>query len=241
MNGNKLAALAFAASLAASTLPAFAATTTGTVTVKWNTQALASIVLVTQPSAALTHTGPSSIFWASNPGASTTSGCNGVVATSASGSDASANLTINFGNVTPDTVNYTDCLEKDAINAQVVNNDTNGWNVTEQMTAGVPTAYATATGELLCLLPNPAGAYAKDQAWLASARAAAVSITSTTACPVGDFPVLSASATTLLTVAAAGTAPTAGTNFPADMELAISPNAASNTVVATVTYTLTTL
>ena len=241
MNGKKLAALAFVATLAASTIPTLAATTTGTVTVKWNTQALASLTLVTQPSAALTHTGPSSIFWASNPAASTTSGCNGVIATAASGTDASANQTINFGNVTPDTVNYTDCMEKDAINVQVVNNDTNGWNVTEQMTAGAPAAYATATGELLCLLPNPAGAYAKDQAWAASGRAAPVAISSTTACPAGDYAILSASATTLLSVAAAGTAPTAGTNFPADMELVISPNAASNTVVSTVTYTLTTL
>ena len=231
MKHKKLAALAFAATLAATTIPTFAAT--GTVTVKWNTQAIATLTLTTQASAATTHAASENIYWAGN--GSTASGCNGTTNTAAAGTDTSAAGTINFGNVTPDSVNYTNCLEVNAVNANLATNDTNGYNVTVQATAGAPANFNAAAGTELCLLPN--GTWANNLAYTASARAAAVAITSTTACPGGDFQVGSASATTLL----ATTASTAGTNLPADMELVLGPNVPTGAQSVTVTYTLTTL
>lgn len=231
MNQKKLAAAAFIASLAATTLPTFAASPT--ITVKWNTQAISSIALTTQASASQTHAASEPIYWAGN--GSTTSGCAGTTNTANAGTDTSALGTINFGNVVPDTAQYTNCLEANAVNAYITTNDTNGYNVAVQATAGVPANYGVASGTNLCLLPN--GTWANNLAYTASGRTAAVAITSTTACPGGDFAITSAATTQLL----ATTAATTGTNLPADMELVLGPNSPTGAQAVTVTYTLTTL
>ena len=221
MNGKRIAALAFAAALTASAAPAFAANT-GTVTIKWNTQTVSNIVLMTQYDGAPVGThnaGAETILANLNTGGG---------ACQASDTEAVTG-TVNFGNVTPDAAQYTDCLEKNAVNAVVTTNDTLGYNVKEAATAGYPAA-----SFLLCLLPN--GTWANNLAATASARAAAPSIVSTTACGAGNFNMDGTGATLLAT-----TASTAGTNIGGDVELVTGPSAPSGAQTVTVTYTLTTL
>ncbi|HTU69902.1 MAG TPA: hypothetical protein VMF11_06235 [Candidatus Baltobacteraceae bacterium] len=230
----RIAALAALSAIISMAAPAMAAAPT--ITVKWNTQTISTFVVTTQASAAETHSGTAeNIYWGGN--GSTSSGCAGTTDTASAGTDNSANGTVNFGSVTPDAADYTDCLEVNAVNAYVATNDSNGYNVTVQATSAVPSNYAAAAnGAYLCLLPN--GTWANNLAYTASTRNAAVAITSTTACPAGDFGVASSAATTLL----AETASTAATNIPQDMELVLGPNASSTGQVAmVVTYTLTTL
>jgi len=213
--------------------PAMAANPTGTVTVKWNTQQVAAITMYTQTTASKTHaaTAPSQdIYWGGN--GSLTSGCNGTTDTASAGGDSSANLTVNFGNVTPDANDYTNCLETNAIDAYVTTNDASGYTVGVAATAGVPATYDTATnGSLVCVLPD--GTYANNLAWTTSARVAAVSMTSTTACSSGTA--ITATSATLLTATAA----TSGTELNGDLQLNLGPNSAVVTASMTVTYTLT--
>lgn len=241
MNQKRIAALAFVASLAATTIPTLAGTATGTVTVKWNTQALATISVHTQATSGGTSPtrAAQTIYWNGNTDPS--SGCNAVQPGVAnSGTDASADGTINFGNVTPSGTQYTDCMETNAANVYVATNDTNGWNVTASVTTQTNVVnYGAAGGELLCILPN--GAYANNLAYTASARAAAVSIVSTTACPAGDFAIPASPTTSTLASAATSTV---ATNLNSDMELVLAPNAPSSVAPGSsvvVTYTLTTL
>ncbi len=237
MNQKRIAALAFVASLAATTIPSFAATT-GTVTVKWNTQALASIIVNSQASTG----GPTitqatqNIYW--NGNTSVTSGCAGSINTATAGTDpaSGASPIVNFGNVTPDSAQYTDCMETNAVEAYVVTNDTNGWKVQAGISAAAPANYGVAGGTNLCLLPN--GTWANNLAYTASGRSAAPSIVSATACPAGDFQIgATAPGTTLLST----TASTAGTNLNADLELVLGPNAPSGAQAPVVTYTLVAL
>ena len=219
MNTKRTLALATFAALVISTAPAFAASPT--VTVDWNTQKIASIVLTTQYNGSPlgTHNlGAETIDANLNTGA-------GIC--QASDTEGSSGI-INFGAVTPDVAQYTDCMELNAVNAAIGTNDSLGYSVTEAATAGYP-----ASGFLLCLLPN--GTYANNLAATASARAAAPSIVSTTACPAGDF-AMNGTGGTLLSTAAA----TTGTNLGGDVELVIAPNAPSGAQSVTVTYTLTT-
>ena len=238
MNGKKFAALAFAASLAATTLPSFAAT--GTVTVKWNTQAIANITLYTQASAAQTHSTSAQAMYQGFSAVGTAAGCNGSTSGTAgatTGDTEATTGTVNFGNVTPDSAASVFCLETNAVNAYVTTNDTNGYVVTEQMTGGTPTGYGAAGGENVCLYAN--GTYANNLAWATSGRSAAVTTATATTCPASSGTGYVASATapvTLLTVAGASTT---GTSLPADMELFVPANAATNAVSATLTYTLT--
>lgn len=225
MNGKKLAALAFAASLAASTLPALAVAPVP-ITVKWNTQSIGSLQVWNQSTAAQTRqTTAESIF----------SNLNGGAGSCAASDTEAANGTVNFGNVTPDATNYTDCLEDNAANVFVSTNDSNGYNVTVQATAGTPANYATATGPVVCVIPNLAfannGAYATSTH---TTNASVPAVTAGNACGAGNFAITSAAATTLLTTAAA----TAATNLSSDLELALNNNAPTGAVSMTVTYTL---
>lgn len=219
MNTKRIIALASFAALVISTAPAFAASPT--VTIDWNTQKIASIVLTTQYNGSPlgTHSTAAETIDANlNTGA-------GIC--QASDTEATSG-TINFGSVTPDVAQYTDCMELNAVNAAIGTNDSLGYSVTEAATAGYP-----ASGFLLCLLPN--GTWANNLAATASARASAPSIVSTASCPAGDFAMNGTGATLLSTAAA-----TTGTNLGGDVELVIAPNAPSGVQSVTVTYTLTT-
>jgi len=225
MNGKRLLILAAFAALATVAMPsAFASTVTNTITVKWNTQILSSITMVTQYSAAGAQ---------GNAVPTITSNLNGGAGIcTAGGGGAEANLTANFGNVTPDSTKFTDCMYPNGVNAAVVSSDANGYNVAEKATAG----YVTGSGYLLCLLPN--GVYANNLAVTQSARAGVVpSIVSTAVCPGGDFLMDTTGATILPNTGAGGT--TALTNLGGDIELVLGPNAPSGAITATITYTLT--
>uniref|UniRef100_E6Q473 Uncharacterized protein n=1 Tax=mine drainage metagenome TaxID=410659 RepID=E6Q473_9ZZZZ len=228
MNTKRIIALASFAALVISTAPAFAASPT--VTIDWNTQKIASIVLTSQYNGTPLgshNTGAETIYPNLNTGAGVCAASDTEAGAGTSNGTTNAAI-VNFGNVTPDALQYTDCMEVNALNAVVETNDSLGYSVTEAATAGYP-----ASGFLLCLLPN--GTYANNLAATASGRAAAPSIVSTASCPGGDF-AMNGTGATLLSAAAA----TTGTNLGGDVELVIAPNAPSGAQAVTVTYTLTT-
>ncbi|MHB8462839.1 MAG: hypothetical protein ACYDA1_09340, partial [Vulcanimicrobiaceae bacterium] len=211
---------------------------TGTVTVKWNTQAVGSITLVGQYNGAPVgshNLGAETIYAALNGGAGN--------ACTLSDTEPAGAPVVNFGNVTPDATVFTDCMEVNALDSQVVTNDTTGWKVAEQATAGIPAG----TNFELCSYPNggtfPFGNVAALPA-TASARAAAVINTSTTACSGGGNPIFASGASAAFTLNTTNTnAFTAATpaNFGEDYELVLGPSAPSGAQSVTVTYTLTLL
>jgi len=228
MNVKKLAALASLSAILGSMAPAMAAT--GSVTVKWNTQKSAAITLYTQTTASTVHGAGSNIYWGGN--GSTASGCNGTTNTASAGTDASANLIVNFGNVTPDGAAYTNCLEVNALEALVTTNDSAGVNIQAAIT-GTPVGYDTAAnGSLICILPNGTWNAGTPTTWAASVRSAAVAMTSTTACSTGTA-ITSTNATLLNTTAAVTS------DLNSDMQLNLGPNSTVGAVSATLTYTVT--
>jgi hypothetical protein len=217
-----------------------AAAPTGTVQVEWNYAITATLSLYTQTdesgsNGAAAHSATAStIYWGGN--GSTTSGCNGTVDTANAGHDASATGTVNYGNVVADSTDYTNCLETNAVDAYLVTNDSAGGNLTVQVTAGQPSDYDTATnGSLLCVLPANTWSTTGNTAWAASARAAAVAMTSTTACSSGTA-VPASSAATLLAL----TKSTTGSDINQDMQLNMGPQMQSGSQTLTLTYTFTT-
>lgn len=230
----KIAAVLAAAALFTPALPASAALT-GNVTVKWNTQAVGAISLYTQYSGTTTPAGQhqaaasNDIYTALNGGAGQ---CNGT-ATSPS-QDANAAGTVNFGNVMPDSgTNVTDCLEINAINAQVVTNDTAGWSVNEAAQAAIPANYA------LCAYPNGGASFPLSGAlaYAASARSAAVANTTLGTC-ASSGNLLSTTAFNLVTNSTTTFNSAAPANIGEDLELEIGANAPAGATTATVVYTL---
>jgi len=230
MNTKRIIALASFAALVISTTPAFAASPT--VTVDWNTQKIESIVLTSQYNGTPTgthNTGAEPIYLNNDGTGAGICQASDTEAGSGTSNGTLNNATINFGLVTPDSLVYTDCLEINAINAVVETNDSLGYSVTEAATSGYP-----ASGFALCLLPNGGASYTNGEAATASARAAAPLITSTAACPAGDF-LMNATGATLISSSAA----TTGTNLGGDVELVMAPNAPTGAQSVVVTYTLT--
>lgn len=217
MNIKRTTALAAFAALIMSATPAFAASPT--ITVKWDTQALSSIVLTTQYNGTGVHITTADTILANLNG--------GAGICQASDTEATTG-TINFGNVTPDLTLSTDCMEENAVNAVIQTNDALGYTVAESATSGYP-----ASGYLLCLLPN--GTYANNLAATTTARGSAPSITSTTACGSGNFNMDTTGATLL-----SPTAATTGTNLGGDMEMVIGGNAPTGAQSVVETYTLVT-
>lgn len=227
MNVKKLAALASLSAIIASVAPAMAAT--GTVTVKWNTQKSAAITLYTQTTASTIH-GAGSTIYAGGSGAAW--GCNGTTNTANAGTDTSANLTVNFGNVTPDGVGYANCLEVNALEAFITTNDSAGVQVQAAIT-GTPVGYDTAAnGSLICIIPDGTWNTASATTWAASARVAAIGMVSTTACSSGTA-ITSTNATLLNSTVAANQ------DLNSDMQLNLGPNSTVGAVTATLTYTVT--
>lgn len=177
MNSKKLIALvalaAFGAFMAPS-LPASAALT-GSVLVKWNTQSIGSILLFTQYSTGTTPAGQHGA--AAGTILAKDNGVGGIC----QATDASANGTVNYGNITPSSAEM-NCMETNAINAQVVTNDTsaNGWMVTEATSAAVPAGY-----ELCAYANQVSGAFPFSGASLPAtltSRVAAVTNTTSASC-----------------------------------------------------------
>jgi hypothetical protein len=243
MKIKRIAALLTLGALLSTAAPALAVTQTGTVNVEWNYAITATIAMYTQTTASKTSVTPAAndIYWASSPAGSLVSGCNGTTATASAGKDGSggngvwASGVVNFGLVVADSTDYTNCLETNAVDAYIVTNDSLGANVTVQATAGVPSAYDTASnGSLLCILPDGAWNTAGNTAWTASARVAAVSMNSTTACSAGTL-VPSASAANILALTKA----TTGSDLNHDIQLNMGPQMQSGAQTVTLTYTIT--
>jgi len=140
--------------------------------------------------------------------------------------------------VTPDVgINYTDCMYKNAVNAQVVTSSTN-WGLTAQVTTGSVPADTE-----LCALPNGFASFPTNAAALPvaqTARAAAPAIVSVAACPAGDLAINGTSATMATETNAFSSASPA--NIGHDLELVLKPLAAASggsPTQVTVTYTLT--
>lgn len=214
-----------------------AAAPTGTVTVEWNYAITASLNMYTQTSASATHNPTATagkIYWASDPAGSTSSGCDGTIATASAGTDASANATVNFGNVAADSTDYANCLETNAIDANIVTNDSSGGNLTVAE-SGAPSDYDTASnGSLLCILPANTWSTTGNTAWAASSRVAAVSMNSTVACSSGTA--VTSVAATLLAL----TKSTTDSDINQDLQLNIGPQMQSGSQTLTLTYTFTT-
>jgi len=209
-----------------------AVTVPGTVNVEWNYAITATMTMHTQTTASDTHTVPAAndIFTQANGGSGQ---CNG---SAGSTEDPGVDLNVNFGLVVADSTDYTNCLEKNAIDAYIVTNDSLGYTLTVEATSGAPSAYDTATnGSLLCVLPANTWSTTGNTAWASSARVAAVSMTSTTACSSGQA-ILTSAATTLVN----DTKATTGSDINQDLQLNMGPQMQSGSQNVTLTYTLTT-
>lgn len=233
MNTKRLAALVTLGALLSTAAPALAVAPTGTVNVEWNYAITATITMFTQTTASQTHTVPAAndIFTQANGGAGQ---CNGAAGAS---KDPGVNLNVNFGLVVADSTQYTNCLETNAVDAFIVTNDSLGANLTVYASAGAPSAYDTATnGSLLCILPANTWNTTGNTAWAASARVAAVTMASTTACSSGTLVGTSAPGNTLLALTKA----TTGSDINQDVQLNMGPQMQSGSQNVTLTYTLTT-
>jgi hypothetical protein len=237
MNTKHLTALMALGAVLSAAAPAAAATQTGSVTVEWNYAITATLNMYTQTTASATHGSGSTVYWGGN--GSTVSGCENTTDTATAGTDASANKTVNYGNVVADSVKYTDCLETNAIDLNYITNDSAGANFSVTET-GAPTDYDTATnGSLLCIMPNGwavGTTGAANPAWTTSARNATnATVVATNACPAGDQAITSAN-----TEFFDSNASTANADLNQDLDLVLGPQAQSGQQTLTVTYTLTT-
>jgi hypothetical protein len=229
MNVKKLLAIAALLSLALPALPSAAATVTKTVTVKWNTQAVATLNVHTDYAA-------TGLFGAA--AGAILANLNGGAGICTATDPTNTDLTVDFGAVTPDTgTNYTDCMYKNAVNAQVVTSSTN-WQLAAQVTTGSVPADTE-----LCALPNGIASFPASAAALPvvqTARGAAPSIVSVASCPAGDVAFNATSATLANETNAFSSASPA--NVGHDLELVLKPLAAASggsPTQVTVTYTLT--
>jgi len=255
MNAKRIAAAAILASLAITVTPALSATTaTQTITVKWNTTALAQLNVHTQYTTAFAHAGNANILVGENGGSGL---CNGSAATT---QDASADLTVNYGNVTPDTTKFTNCLEQGAVILSVATTSTN-WTLGGAATAGYPVA--TCSGPecfTLCAYAdngasagkhgaNPVPAANITAGTVPSSATAADVVSNTTggACAAdsgnaGALVDATGSASNLVTGAGGGSSAFT-TASPAyigeDLELSLAPNAPTGASTVTETFTLT--
>ena len=229
MNQKRIAALALMSALAASVTPAMAANPTVNVTIKWNTQSLSSLTVTSN----YTNTGAmgasaGTIFANLNGGAG--------ICSAAAGSNVAQ--TVDFGNVTPDAVKYTDCNFNNGANAQYSTNDSLGYSLTVQET----TAATHDANKLLCYLPNGSQTAASPVVSTRTSNALTPSIIAVTqtdatcsAAVAGAVAIKAASASTITSAAAA----TAGVqNAGGDIELVLQPNAPSGADQTTATWTL---
>lgn len=244
MNGKRLLLMAAFGALATIAMPsAFASTVTNTITVKWNTQAISTLLVTTNYSAtgAQQNTVPAILLNANG----------GTGLCTAGGGGAEVTQVANFGNVTPDgTANYTDCLYKNGANAFVASSDSSGYALA---VAGTTPASGVANPYKLCLLPNPAAGWTAPTAGGAVAavqtvRVAAPAVTNATACNAVesakgiDLANLGGTGGTIQPATSGANATTSGANYGGDILLGIPALASSSPVAGssvTVTYTLT--
>ena len=227
----KLSTLALTIALALSTTVASFAATTGNVIVTWNATATAALTLQTNyTGTGLNWSTGNSIFTNAQTGAGT---CSAAAPTT-------VNLTLDFGTIAPDLAQNTDCLYKNAINAQVQTNSTT-WTLQAKLSAAGPTGYS------FCQVPNNGASYPLTAAQVAaltaasaqSARTDASSFTSPGAtCPTGSLTLTTANQNMVTNGATAyTTAP--GADVGSDFGIIASTTAATGTgKTVTVVYTV---
>ena len=223
----KLVAMAVAAVLCgAAYLPASAAVTVnGSVTVKWNTAIAATLVLSTNYDAtgAQQLTAPS-IITQNNGGAG---------ACTAAGAGSEGAGVVNFGSITPDFVQSTNCMYKNAVNALVKTNSVS-WTLTQALAA------AAVTGSTLCALANDAGnsfPFPASGALAATQSIAAHTVANIagTTCPASGLTIVNGSN---VTAANSTTAYPTGANIGEDYALLLGTTSVTGAQTETVNYQL---
>ncbi len=227
MNARKIAVVATIATLLCPALASASTTKTGTVTVKWNSQALATLTLHTDYSA-------TGVFGAS--AGKIDLKANGGSGTCTAADPTNTDGTVDFGTVSVDAAQYTDCQYESAVNA-IVSTSSSNWNLAETLGANPPAGY-----ELCAYANNGAKSFASfNAAALPVAQTAyggaAVTNTSTAAC-ASNGQALNTTGFTAATNTNQFTAASPA-NIGEDLELVMANNAVSNSTTATLTYTLT--
>lgn len=224
----KLLSLAtLAAVVGATALPAAAANPTGNVTVKWNIAATGTLALNQNYSAAgaAQTTAPTIVSMAAMPGGASCT---------AAGAGSEVAGTVNFGSIAPPSSGTANsaCQYKNAINAVVTTNDSNGWSITEALSAALGAGYG------LCAIANGFTWGAAAGATMSATQSAAtnaIAPSGTNTCAAGAN-ALSTTAATAMTNANAF--PSTAANVGEDFELLVPPLASFGAGTATVVYTL---
>jgi hypothetical protein len=228
MNGKRLLLLGAFAALASFAVPAAYANTlsnTVPITVKWNTQAIGSLVL---------HTNYAPATGLNNPGANVVlTNNNGGVGTCAPAGGGNVDGTVDFGNVSADITHITNCQFVNAVNAIITTADPAGYELGEYAAAALPGGYN------LCLLQN--GSWANNTA-LPSAGFAGPNAQPLSAACVGGTQtnfVVTNNATPGTILQDNPGAATAKTEMGMDMGLVIGASAAVGAQAPVINYTLT--
>jgi hypothetical protein len=231
MNGKRLLLLGAFAAFASFAVPAAYANTlsnTGTITVKWNTQAIGSLVL---------HTNYDPTTGLNNPAGNVVlTNNNGGVGTCAAAGGGNVDGTVDFGAVSADITHVTNCQFVNAVNAIITTADPAGYQLGEFANAALPAGYN------LCVLKN--GTWANNQTLPGAGFAGPNAQPLSAACVGGtqtNFVVTNnATPGTILTFTGAP-GPTAKTEIGMDMGLVIGASAAVGAQAPVLSYTLTLL
>jgi hypothetical protein len=135
---------AMLASVAALSGPAFAAASVplyGSVKLQWNVQPTMNATVHTSYTSAFAYAAPAGNL--SNPAGT----C------AAAGGASNADLTLDFGNITPSLSATVACTYLNAVGVSVQTNDNNGFQVYEYLDAALP------TGTNLCAFPNTGSSF----------------------------------------------------------------------------------
>jgi hypothetical protein len=224
MNGKRLLILAAFAAFASFAMPAAFASTVSNqtnITIKWNTQAVGSLVIHTNYNASGAFGGAAAAVLTGTNGG-TTGTCTAAPA-------GQTDLTVDFTNVTADGVKFTNCQYKNGFNAAIITSDPNGYQLGYAATAALPAGYG------LCAIHN--GTWINNMAVTQSAAATATVQTSAT-CTSGDR-MDSTGTSNAFTPSPVNS--TTGTNLGGDIELVIPANAAVGAATVTEQFTLTLL
>jgi hypothetical protein len=205
-------------------------TQTGTVTVKWNISVTAALALNTNYSAtgAQQLTAPAIL-------ASLNGGSGNACPATGNGSEVAA--TVNFGTITPDSglTKNTDCLYKNAVDAQVTTNSSN-WTLGEYVSsASIP------AGATLCAYPNNFASFPVTIAAAGTAPAtqsSRASYTDNTTCAAAAATLSTTSTSTNIVTSSAQAFTGSPAHIGEDMALLLTPAAATGAQTVTVTYSL---
>ncbi len=213
----KILSIAALAGLALQALPASAASQSGNVTLKWNISASVSMTIYTDYNSTGTQgtTAPSIL-----------ANLNGGSGQCTAPTSAPAQGTVDWGSITPDLVNVTDCYYKNAVNAQIVTNSKN-WSLSEAFGASP----AFPTGYLLCAAPNGYTFGSAPTSLPATQSTVTSAPSATTSCPTGTS-AISTTALNMISADATSFPNSSPANVGEDLELAVPAGAATGAFVS---------